>query len=108
MLEGSDPQARARLAAYWRARDAYLETGAQTLAARGPRDVIGTLAPRLIEIVRMSPDFEPAYLPVIAMARQMAVSDPAGARRGAGGRAGRGGQRRRGVAGGGSRGGRRG
>lgn len=81
VLEGSDPLARARLAAYWRARDAYLETGAQTLAARGPRDVIGTLAPRLIEIVRMSPDFEPAYGPVLAMARQRAVNEPAAARR---------------------------
>lgn len=81
VLDGSDPQARARLAAYWRARNAYLETGAQTLAARGPRDVIGTLAPRLIEIVRMSPDFEPAYGPVLAMARQRAVSEPAAARR---------------------------
>ncbi|MCG5234865.1 fused MFS/spermidine synthase [Xanthobacter oligotrophicus] len=81
VLDTADPDARRRLAAYWRARDAYLETGAQTLAARGPRDVIGTLAPRLIEIVRMSPDFEPAYAPVLAMARQRAVSEPAAARR---------------------------
>ncbi|MFS8042400.1 fused MFS/spermidine synthase [Xanthobacter sp. AM33] len=81
VLDAADPEARARLAAYWRARDAYLETGARTLAARGPRDVIGTLAPRLVEIVRMSPDFEPAYGPVLAMARQRAVSEPAAARR---------------------------
>lgn len=70
-----------RLAAYWKARDGYLEMGARTLAAVGPRDVIGTLAPQLVELVRLSPDFEAAYGPVLAMARQLAVSDPAAARR---------------------------
>lgn len=81
VLDASSAAARARLAAYWRARDGYLEMGAQMLAVRGPRDVIGTLAPRLLELVRISPDFEPAYGPVLAMARQLAARDPATARR---------------------------
>ncbi|MFS8035461.1 fused MFS/spermidine synthase [Xanthobacter sp. AM11] len=81
VLDGGDEEARRRLAAYWRARDGYLEMGAHTLAARGPRDVAGSLAPRLVDLVRTSPDFEPAYLPVLAMSRQLAVSDPAAARR---------------------------
>lgn len=81
LLAGADPAAQARLAAYWKARDGYIGMGARALAAKGPRDVIGTLAPQLIELVRISPDFGAAYAPVLAMARQLAVTDPAGARR---------------------------
>ena len=77
----ADVRAGQRLAAYWAARDGYLALGARALRMQGPRNVAADLAPRLVELVRTSPDFEPAYLPVIAMARQMAVSDPAGARR---------------------------
>lgn len=79
----SGPMA-ARLAAYWQARDGYLETGVATLAAagtRGPADIIAGVAPRLLQVVRTSPDFGPAYLPLLAMARQLAVTDPVSARR---------------------------
>ncbi|RAI43569.1 fused MFS/spermidine synthase [Rhodoplanes roseus] len=81
LLGDSDEGARRRLAAYWRARDRYLEIGVRTLAAAGPRNLIAAIAPQLVEIVRTSPDFEPAYRPVLAMARQLAVSDRAAARR---------------------------
>ncbi|MFG1203616.1 fused MFS/spermidine synthase [Xanthobacter aminoxidans] len=81
LLAGADPATQARLSAYWKARDGYIGMGARALAAKGPRDVIGTLAPQLIELVRISPDFEAAYAPVLAMARQLAVTDPSGARR---------------------------
>lgn len=69
-----------RLAAYWTARDRYLEMGVRMLGAAGPRDVIGSVAPQLVELVRTSPDFDAAYMPVLAMARQLAVRDPAAAR----------------------------
>lgn len=81
VLSAPDGEAGRRLAAYWRARDAYLELGVEMLTARGPRDVARTLAPRLVELVRISPDFSPAYLPAVAMARRLAVTDPASARR---------------------------
>ena len=81
LLAGDDPTAQARLAAYWKARDGYIGMGARALAAKGPRDVIGTLAPQLIELVRISPDFDAAYAPVLAMARQLAVTEPSAARR---------------------------
>lgn len=81
LLASADPATQARLAAYWKARDGYIGIGARALAAKGPRDVIGTLAPQLIELVRISPDFDAAYAPVLAMARQLAVTDPSGARR---------------------------
>ncbi|MDC7787298.1 fused MFS/spermidine synthase [Rhodoplanes sp. TEM] len=77
-----DRDRRRRLVAYWQARDRYLEIGVRTLGAgaRG-RDLVGEIAPQLVDLVRLSPDFEPAYRPVLAMARQRAVSDPAVARR---------------------------
>lgn len=81
LLAGADAATQARLAAYWTARDGYIGMGARALAAKGPRDVIGTLAPQLIELVRISPDFDAAYAPVLAMARQLAVTDPSAARR---------------------------
>lgn len=81
LLAGADAATQARLAAYWTARDGYVAMGARALAAKGPRDVIGTLAPQLIELVRISPDFDAAYAPVLAMARQLAVTDPSAARR---------------------------
>jgi len=79
-MPGADAITQQRLAAYWRARNLYLETGVATLTAKGPRNVVAGIAPKLVEIVRISPDFEPAYLPVIAMARQVALSDPSAAR----------------------------
>lgn len=81
LLAGADAATQARLAAYWTARDGYVAMGARALAAKGPRDVIGTLAPQLIDLVRISPDFDAAYAPVLAMARQLAVTDPSAARR---------------------------
>ncbi|MDF2998473.1 MAG: Spermine synthase [Xanthobacteraceae bacterium] len=80
VLSGAGDDASRRLAAYWIARDRYLEMGVRTLAGGGPRNLIADVAPRLIELVRISPDFDSAYLPVLAMARQLSVKDPAAAR----------------------------
>ena len=75
----SDDVAR-RLADYWRARDAFLALGTRTLLRRSPQNFVMEVAPQLLEVVQMSPDFEPAYLPLLAMARQLRLSDPAAAR----------------------------
>ncbi len=81
ILTGGTGDEAARLAAYWRARDRYLQMGVQTLAAIGAQDLIADIAPKLVELVRVSPDFDAAYLPVLTMARRLAVSDRAAARR---------------------------
>lgn len=69
------------LADYWRARDRYLTLGVRTLQGQTMRDPIGELGPQLIDIVRISPDFDSAYGPVLAMAQQLARSEPDAARR---------------------------
>jgi spermidine synthase len=81
VLRGADVDLRRRLADYWRARDRFLEIGAKTLTHGNPRDIIAEVAPQLVEVVRMSGDFEPAYMPVLAMARQLGLTDPTAARR---------------------------
>ena len=59
----------------------FLTIGAHTLAHGNPRNIIAEIAPQLIEVVRMSGDFDGAYAPVLAMARQLGLKDPAAARR---------------------------
>lgn len=71
----------ARLKLYWRARNAFLRLGAGVVPSGDPSRDARALAPRLIEIVRISPDFQPAYDPVLAMARAVATREPAFARR---------------------------
>ncbi len=69
----------ARLIAYWRARDRFLEGGA---ALRGePRGaaLVAAASPALLEAVHLSPEFEPAYQPLLAMARALRGGDPAAA-----------------------------
>jgi len=78
---GAEDEPLRRLANYWRARDRFLEVGARTLASRDPKNFIADIAPQLVEVVQMSADFDAAYLPVLAMARQLRLSDPPSARR---------------------------
>ena len=70
-----------RLIAYWRARDRFLEAGA---ALPGdPRGValIAAASPGLLDALRLSPEFDPAYGPLIAMARSLLASDRTAAAR---------------------------
>jgi spermidine synthase len=69
-----------RLADYWRARDRFLAIGVRTLQTRDPPNFIAEVAPQLVEVVRMSADFDAAYMPVLAMARRLGLTDPPAAR----------------------------
>jgi spermidine synthase len=75
-----DPLAE-RLTAYWRARNRFLEAGA---ALPGdPRGValVEAASPGLLDALRLSADFNPAYGPLIAMAQSLMASDRAAAAR---------------------------
>jgi spermidine synthase len=69
-----------RLMAYWRARNRFIEIGARKLVRPDAGDFVADVAPRLIEVVQQSADFDAAYLPVLAMARQLAKRNPVAAR----------------------------
>lgn len=81
VLRGADDDGLRRLAAYWTARNRFLEIGVRTLAGGDPRKVIAEVAPKLIDVVRASNDFDAAYTPVLAMARRLGLSDLPNARR---------------------------
>jgi spermidine synthase len=69
-----DPLAE-RLSAYWRARNRFLEAGA---ALRGdPRGLalVEAASPGLLDAIHLSAEFNPAYTPLIAMARSLMASD---------------------------------
>ncbi len=67
----------ARLEAYWRARDAFVRLGAEVQPTGNVNNDARVLAPRLIGIVRLSPDFAPAYEPVLEIARRLAGTERA-------------------------------
>jgi len=80
LASGANVEQR-RLADYWRARDRYLTLGIHTVQDQALGDPIRELGPQLVDIVRISPDFDSAYGPVLAMAQQLARTEPDAARR---------------------------
>ncbi len=76
----SDRGFEQRLTAYWRARDAYLRAGLGV----EPTDDLPTLLAKtrapLLEVVRLSANFTPAYQPLLSMAQALSEHDPQAAR----------------------------
>ncbi|HXU04805.1 MAG TPA: fused MFS/spermidine synthase, partial [Polyangia bacterium] len=76
----SDPALRSRLAAYWQARDRFIESGRDVRPSPKVQDMLAQVREPLLSVLRISPDFRPAYDPLFAMATALARSDVAGAR----------------------------
>ena len=72
--EESDP--RDRLAAYWAARNRFLHAGVDVPRTGDLRELLTHVREPLLEVVRMSPDFDPAYRPLLAMAQHLVRIDP--------------------------------
>ena len=70
-----------RLAAYWRARHRFVAAGAALPDGLDGRALLDAASPGLLETVQISPEFDPAYLPLMAMAQALLGSDPPAARR---------------------------
>ena len=79
---GSDAAAdAARLAAYWQARDLFLAAGRAVRPSTDVRAMLAQVKAPLLAVLRTSPDFRPAYDPLLRMAQALArQQDPAGAR----------------------------
>lgn len=71
----------ARLHAYWTARNRFLEAGASLPGDPRGAALIEAAWPGLIDALRLSPEFDPAYGPLIGMARSLLGSDRAAAAR---------------------------
>lgn len=71
----------ARLTAYWRARDRFLESGAALQGEPRGLALVEAAAPGLLKAVRLSAEFDPAYGPLISMAKELMRFDRAAAAR---------------------------
>jgi len=76
----TDPGWPARLAAYWAARDRFVASGRDVRPTPRVQDMLAQVREPLLAVLRISPDFRPAYDPLLAMARELARTDPAAAR----------------------------
>ena len=69
-----------RLAAYLAARNRFLDVGRHVQPESDVRRMLAQVREPLLSVLRISPDFRPAYDPLLAMANALARSDAAGAR----------------------------
>ena len=76
----ADAAWRARLAAYWTARNRYLEAGRDVQPTVDVRRMLSQVRGPLLAVLRTSPDFRPAYDPLLRMASALARVDAPEAR----------------------------
>jgi spermidine synthase len=76
----ADAQWSPRLAAYWAARDRYLEAGLGVQPTADVRAMLAQVRSPLLEVLKLSPDFRPAYDPLLRMAEALGSVDRADAR----------------------------
>jgi spermidine synthase len=69
-----------RLAAYWAARDRYLEIGSSVRPTADVAQMLAQVREPLLDVLHMSPDFQPAYEPLLRMATELARRDAGAAR----------------------------
>jgi spermidine synthase len=70
-----------RLRAYWDGRTRFLEVGAHVRPATGVRAMLDQVEEPLLAIAASSPDFRPAYDPLVAMALALSETEPQAGRR---------------------------
>ncbi|HKE46280.1 MAG TPA: fused MFS/spermidine synthase [Steroidobacteraceae bacterium] len=75
-----DPAWAARLAAYWSARNRFLEVGRDVQPTADVQRMLAQVREPLLSVLRISPDFRPAYDPLLRMAVALAPIDAAAAR----------------------------
>jgi len=81
LLSGSpDDDASRRLAAYWKARDRFIEAGRDVRPLSDVADMLAQVREPLLSILRISPDFRPAYDPLVLMAAALARTNAPDAR----------------------------
>ena len=70
----------ARLAAYWAARNRFIESGQSVRPSRDVEEMLAQVREPLLSVLRISPDFRPAYDPLVRMAMALSQSDTPRAR----------------------------
>lgn len=73
---GDDTETAKRLQAYWSARQRFLLAGRDVRPSNDARRMLQQVQGPLLDVLRTSPDFQPAYDPLVALAQGLARSDP--------------------------------
>lgn len=81
LLAAPDAALSGRLAAYAKARQSYLALGARTQPSPDPAVMLARVGAPLLDVLRQSPDFQPAAEPLRLLARALATQDPSAAQR---------------------------
>jgi spermidine synthase len=74
------PDFDARLAAYWTARNRFIEVGRDVRPTADAGRMLAQVREPLLQVLRISPDFRPAYDPLLRMAMALGSSDVVAAR----------------------------
>jgi spermidine synthase len=69
-----------RLAAYWAARDRFIEAGQAVRPDADLKRMLAQVRAPLLSVLNISPDFRPAYDPLLRMAAALARTDASAAR----------------------------
>jgi spermidine synthase len=69
-----------RMKAYWMARNRFLRTGVGVEQTANVEQMLGQIGAPLLSIVRLSPDFDAAYNPLLGMAQKLLRHNPAAAK----------------------------
>lgn len=77
----ADAATRARLAAYWQARNRFIEVGQNVQPTPDARRMLAQVREPLLDVLGLSADFRPAYDPLLRLSVALADSDRAAARR---------------------------
>ena len=80
LLARSDSAWASRLAAYWAARNRFIEEGRGVQPTSEVRRMLAQVREPLLSVLRISPEFRPAYDPLLRMATALARIDIAAAR----------------------------
>jgi spermidine synthase len=77
---GSNKETARRLVAYWTARNRFIVAGRDVRPSADVRQMLSQVREPLLSILRISPDFRPAYDPLVRMGTALAQIDAPGAR----------------------------
>jgi len=75
----TDETSQSRLSAYWAARNRFLEVGVKVQPSADVQRMLLQVREPLLSVLRRSPDFRPAYDPLLRMASELGRTDPAAA-----------------------------